>query len=103
MIDEAKNHPNSLVNKSMASPSIPGRDGKAIRRRPGKQMVEGKGFRLTNEVHYIHTRLLPSHSGHRHCSSASPVLYETGDAWLLNHPINSPAKRPATATPNPST
>jgi len=68
----------------MAAPSISGRDRKAIRRRPGKQMVEGKSFRLADEVRYIQRRAADRH-GHV-VTVGQLVLFstETGDAWLLD-------------------
>ena len=72
------------MNKSMAAPSIPGRDRKAIRRRPGKQRVEGKSFRLADEVRYIQRRAADRHG--RVVAVGQLVLFstETGDAWLLD-------------------
>src|SRR5271169_3799711 len=68
----------------MAAPSIPGRDRKAIRRRPGKQMVAGKSFRLADEVRYIQRRAADRHG--RVVTVGQLVLFstETGDAWLLD-------------------
>jgi hypothetical protein len=68
----------------MAAASIPGRDRKAIRRRPGKQMVEGKSFRLADEVRYIQRRAVDRHG--RVVTVGQLVLFstETGDAWLLD-------------------
>jgi hypothetical protein len=68
----------------MAAPSTPGRDRKAIRRRPGKQMVEGKSFRLTEEVRYIQRRAADRDG--RVVTVGQLVLFstETGDAWLLD-------------------
>src|SRR5712671_4197539 len=40
----------------MAIPSRPARGRKPIRRRPGKRIVEGKSFRLADEVRYIQRR-----------------------------------------------
>jgi hypothetical protein len=68
----------------MAAPSMPGRDRKAIRRRPGKQMVEGKSFRLADEVRYIQRQAADRHG--RVVTVGQLVLFstETGDAWLLD-------------------
>src|ERR1700750_3326470 len=40
----------------MAIPARPARGRKTIKRGPGKQIVEGKGFRLADEVRYIQRR-----------------------------------------------
>src|SRR6201997_2148578 len=40
----------------MAIPSRPARSRKPIRRGPGKRIVEGKSFRLADEVRYIQRR-----------------------------------------------
>ena len=63
---------------------MPGRERKAIRRRPGKQMVEGKSFRLAEEVRYIQRRAADHHG--RVVTVGQLVLFstETGDAWLLD-------------------
>lgn len=57
---------------------------KTIKRRPGKQMVEGKSFRLVDEVRYIQ-RGAAEHDG-RVVILGQLVLFstDTGDAWLLD-------------------
>ena len=85
----------------MAAPSIPGRDRKAIRRRPGKQMAEGKSFRLGDEVRYIQRRL-PTAMG-----ASSPLVSlflfstETGDAWLLDPSDRRAARLAGDGDPEP--
>jgi hypothetical protein len=66
-------------------------------------MVEGKNFRLADEARYIQRRAAERHG--RVVTVGQLVLFstETGDAWLLDPPINSPQGWPATATPSPST
>jgi hypothetical protein len=68
----------------MATPSIPGKGRKAIRRGPGKRMVEGKSFRLGDEVRYIQRRAADCDG--RVVTIGQLVLFstETGDAWLLD-------------------
>src|ERR1700731_1189370 len=68
----------------MAIPSRPARDRKPIRRGPGKRIVEGKSFRLADEVRYIQRRAA-DHDG-RIVTVGQLVLFstETGDAWLLD-------------------
>jgi hypothetical protein len=63
---------------------MPGRDRKEIRRRPGKQMVEGKSFRLADEVRYIQRRAADRDG--RVVTVGQLVLFstETGDAWLVD-------------------
>ena len=54
------------------------------RRGPGKRIVEGKSFRLADEVRYIQRRAA-DHDG-RIVTVGQLVLFsaETGDAWLLD-------------------
>ena len=68
----------------MAIPSRPARGRKPIRRGPGQRIVEGKSFRLADEVRYIQRRAA-DHDG-RIVSIGQLVLFstETGDAWLLD-------------------
>jgi hypothetical protein len=68
----------------MAIPRRPGRARKAIKRGPGKRIVEGKSFRLADEVRYIQRRAA-EHDG-RIVTLGQLVLFstETGDAWLLD-------------------
>ena len=55
-----------------------------IQRRSGKRPIDGKDFRLADEVRYIQRRAA-EHDG-RFVTVASLVLFstETGDAWLLD-------------------
>src|ERR1700726_36666 len=68
----------------MAISSRPARGRKPIRRGPGKRIVEGKSFRLADEVRYIQRRAA-DHDG-RIVTVGQLVLFptETGDAWLLD-------------------
>jgi hypothetical protein len=68
----------------MAIPSRPTRLRKPIRRGPGQRIVEGKSFRLADEVRYIQRRAA-DHDG-RIVTIGQLVLFstETGDAWLLD-------------------
>ena len=68
----------------MAIPSRPARGRKPIRRGPGKRIVEGKSFRLADEVGYIQRRAA-AHDG-RIVTIGQLVLFstETDDAWLLD-------------------
>ena len=61
--------------------------GNRIKRGPGKPIVEGKGFRLADEVRYIQRRAADHDS--RIVTIGQLVLFstETGDAWLLD-PVN---------------
>jgi hypothetical protein len=55
-----------------------------IKRRPGKRQVQGKDFRLADEVRYIHRRAAQYDS---RIVSIGPLLLfstETGDAWMLD-------------------
>jgi hypothetical protein len=66
----------------MANPARPGR--KAVKRGPGKRLVEGASFRLADEVRYIQRRAA-DHDG-RIVAIGQLVLFstDTGDAWLLD-------------------
>src|ERR1700746_1042049 len=68
----------------MAIPSRPARSRKPIRRGPGKRIVEGKSFRVADEVRYIQRRAA-DYDG-RIVPIGQLVLFspETGDAWLLD-------------------
>jgi len=56
---------------------------RTIKRGPGKQEVEGKAFRLADEVRYIQKKAA-AHDG-RVVTLGQLVLFstDTGDAWLL--------------------
>src|SRR3954465_11774731 len=68
----------------MAIPSRPARGRKPVRRGPGKRIVEGKSFRLADEVRYIQRRAA-DHDG-RIVTIGQLVLCstETGDACRLD-------------------
>jgi len=78
----------------MAVPPTPARGRKTIKRGPGKRIVEGKSFRLADEVRYIQRRAA-DHDG-RIVTVGQLVLFSTeaGDAWLLD-PADRLAARPA--------
>jgi hypothetical protein len=75
---------NSWVNNSMAIPPRPARGRKTIRRGPGQRIVEGRSFRLADEVRYIQRRAADYDS--RIVTIGQLVLFstQTGDAWLLD-------------------
>jgi hypothetical protein len=75
----------------MAIPARPARGRKTVKRGPGKRIVEGRSFRLVDEVRYIQRRAAERDG--RIVSVGQLVLFstETGDAWLLD-----PADRLAT-------
>jgi hypothetical protein len=66
------------MESSMATPRRP------IRRGPGKRVVEGKDFRLADEIRYIQ-RCAARHDG-RIVTLGQLIFFstETGDAWLLD-------------------
>jgi hypothetical protein len=68
----------------MAIPAKPARGRKSIRRGPSQRIVEGKSFRLADEVGYIQRRAA-AHDG-RIVTIGQLILFstETGDAWLLD-------------------
>lgn len=57
---------------------------RTIKRGPGKQWVEGKNFRLAEEVRYIQNKAAKHDS--RVIGLGQLILFstETGDAWLLD-------------------
>ena len=68
----------------MAIPAQPARGRKTIKRGPGKRIVEGKSFRLADEVRYIQRQAAHQHG--RIVTVGLLILFstETGDAWLLD-------------------
>ena len=74
---------------------------KPIKRGPGQRMVDGKRFRLADEVRYI-LRRAADHDG-RVVTIGQLMLFssETGDAWLLDRDDHSPLGSPATGDPEP--
>jgi hypothetical protein len=68
----------------MALPPRPARGRNTIKRGPGRRIVEGRNFRLTDEVRYIQRRAADHDS--RIVTVGQLVLFstETGDAWLLD-------------------
>src|SRR4029077_17273833 len=59
-------------------------EARAMKRRPGKQWVKGKHFRLADEVRYIQDKAA-EHDG-RVVALGQLILFstDTGDAWLLD-------------------
>src|SRR5438876_11635768 len=68
----------------MTIPSRPAQGRKPIRRGPGQRIVDGKSFRLADEVRYIQRRAA-DYDG-RIVTIGQLVLFSTatGDAWLLD-------------------
>jgi hypothetical protein len=68
----------------MATPTRSGKVQKAVKRGPGKQLLEGATFRLADEVRYIQRRAA-NHDG-RVVIIGQLMLFsvDTGDAWLLD-------------------
>jgi hypothetical protein len=68
----------------MADTTRRGMGAKKIRRGPGKRMVDGKSFRLADEVRYIQRRAAEHDS--RIVSIGQLVLFssQSGDAWMLD-------------------
>src|SRR5246127_480698 len=76
----------------MANPTTAGKGRTRIKRGPGKRMVDGKSFRLADEVRYIQRRAAAHDS--RIVTIGQLVLFstQTGDAWLLD-PVDRLAAR----------
>ena len=68
----------------MALPRRPARARKTLKRGPGQGIVEGRNFRLADEVRYIQRRAADYDS--RIVTIGPLVLFstQTGDAWLLD-------------------
>jgi len=68
----------------MAIPPRPARGRKTVRRGPGQRIVEGRSFRLADEVRYIQRRAADYDS--RIVTIGQLVLFstQTGDGWLLD-------------------
>jgi hypothetical protein len=69
----------------MANPTKAGKGRNRIKRGPGKRMVDGKSFRLADEVRYIQRRAAAELDSHI-VSIGQLVLFssESGDAWMLD-------------------
>src|ERR1700751_6080007 len=72
------------MNYPMANPTKAAKGRNRIKRGPGKRMVDGKSFRLADEVSYIQRRAAEHDS--RIVSIGQVVLFssESGDAWMLD-------------------
>jgi hypothetical protein len=70
----------------------PARGRKTVKRGPGQQIVEGRSYRLADEVRYIQRRAAAHDS--RIVTIGQLVLFstQTGDAWLLD-PVDRLAAR----------
>jgi hypothetical protein len=68
----------------MAIPARPAQGRKTVKRGPGQRIVDGKSFRLADEVRYIQRRAADRDG--RIVTLGQLVLFstETGDAWLLD-------------------
>jgi hypothetical protein len=68
----------------MALSPRPARGRRTVKRGPGQQIVDGRNFRLANEVRHIQRRAAEHDS--RIVTIGQLVLFstQTGDAWLLD-------------------
>jgi hypothetical protein len=68
----------------MTLPPRPATGRKTVKRGPGQQIVQGRSFRLADEVRYIQRRAADHDS--RIVTIGQLVLFstQTGDAWLLD-------------------
>src|SRR5215472_11316688 len=66
----------------MANPTKAGKGRARIKRGPGKRMVDGKSFRLADEVRYIQQRAAVHDS--RIVGIGQLVLFSSDDAWMLD-------------------
>ena len=74
---------------------------KTIKRGIGKTALEGKDFRLTDEIDYIQCRAA-EHDG-RFVTVGPLILFstDTGDAWLLDPADHLAARLPRDGDPEP--
>src|SRR5258705_10592376 len=70
----------------MAIPSRPAQGRKPVRRGTGKRIVEGRCFRLADEVRYIQGRATDHHGRFVTIGQLGRLSTETGEAWLLDTP-----------------
>ena len=75
---------------------------RTIKRGQARQVVDGKGFRLADEIAYIQDKAA-DHDG-RIVTIGQLILFatDTGDAWLLDVTDQLAARLPEMATPNRS-
>ena len=75
---------------------------RTIKRAPAGRLLDGKGFRLADEVRYIQDKAA-DHDG-RMVTIGQLILFstDTGDAWLLDVTITLLRVWPETAIPKPS-
>src|ERR1700747_3914147 len=87
----------------MAIPARPARGRKTIKRGAGKRIVEGKSFRLADEVRYIERRAADYDS--RIVTIGQLILFSTHPAMpgCSTPPISSPQGWPERATGNVAT
>jgi hypothetical protein len=85
----------------MAHTTRRGTVAKKIRRGPGKRMVDGKSFRLADEVRYIQRRA--AEHDERVVSFGQIVAFSTasGDAWLLDASDHLAARLARDGDPEP--
>lgn len=77
-------HSNTRVNKTMGNHHQARKRSRPIKRGAGSQIVEGKRFRLADEVRYIQRRAAQRDA--RVVTIGPLILFstDTGDAWLLD-------------------
>jgi hypothetical protein len=85
----------------MAYTTRRGTVAKKIKRGSGKRMVDGKSFRLADEIRYIQQRA--AEHDERVVSFGQIVLFstETGDAWLLDASEHLAARLARDGDPEP--
>ena len=85
----------------MADPTKAAKGRNRIKRGPGKRMVDGKSFRLADEVSYIQRRAAEHDS--RIVSIGQVVLFssESGDAWMLDPSEHLAARLASDGQPEP--
>jgi hypothetical protein len=68
----------------MASPPRPAKGRRTVKRGPGQRIIDGRDFRLADEVRYIQRHAADYDS--RIVTIGPLVLFssQTGDAWLLD-------------------
>jgi hypothetical protein len=68
----------------MAIPPRPARGRNTTKRGPGQRIVQGRSFRLADEVRYIQSRAADHESRIVTIGQLMCISTQTGDAWLLD-------------------
>jgi hypothetical protein len=90
------------MNNAMANPTIRGSGRQKIKRGPGQTIVEGRSFRLADEVSYIQCRAAERDGRIVTFGQLALFSTETGDAWLLDTVDHLAARLARNGEPEPT-